>query len=434
MTRERILILAPFGRDGLMLQGMLHAVGIAATCCADIAEVLREMAAGAAGLFISEEALLGSSAQELVAVLDEQEAWSDIPLVVLLGKGDQATRAAELVRTLGEQANVTYLDRPVRRNTLMSAATSMLRSRRRQYEARDLIRAHAVAELREHEARAQAEAATAMRDEFLGVASHELRTPLTVVMGYAEGMARSARRGTLDLTALAARLEELLLHAKRLDVLVEDLLDTSRIQQGRILLEPTRVNLIALTTGVIERFRSSPEYIAGHTIEVLASQEIVGVWDESRLDQVLTNLVSNALKYSPDGGRVTVELEERESRVSIRVTDEGLGIAEDRVPDLFQPFSRVHSDRRLVNGTGLGLYIAAQLVERHRGTINVTSRLGEGTTFTVDLPLRAVIEEGDTGEVLPRDDWGLASTDATRASLDAPEPAHARRASRRRNG
>lgn len=393
MSSDRILILAPFGRDAALLQGMLESAGLEADCCASGADLLMRIRAGAAGVFLSGEALRRSLARRLVALLEAQAAWSDIPLVVLLGTGDHAGRAAELAGLLGDATNVTYLERPLRRSTLLSTATSMLRARRRQWEALELIEAHAAAERREHEARAQAEAATAMRDEFLGVASHELRTPLTVVMGYAEGLARSARRGTLDIQELGPRLDELLVHARRLDVLIGDLLDTSRIQQGRIMLEPTRVDLGALAASVIKRFRSNPDYLVSHSIELLASESIVGVWDESRLDQVLTNLVSNALKYSPDGGRVRVALERRGPRVAISVSDEGLGIADDRLGALFQPFSRVHSDTRLVNGTGLGLYIAAQLVERHRGTITVASRLGEGTTFTIDLPLRAVFED-----------------------------------------
>ena len=154
-------------------------------------------------------------------------------------------------------------------------------------------------------------------------------------------------------------------------------------------MEQARVDLNALATDALERFRTS-EYAANHVLELRADRQIVGTWDESRLDQVLTNLISNALKYSPDGGRVLVELSVRGEEALIRVSDEGLGSAEERIPDLFQPFSRVHSDTPLVNSTGLGLYIASQLVERHGGSIDVTSCLGEGTTFTIRIPLRAL--------------------------------------------
>src|SRR5262249_26957342 len=160
------------------------------------------------------------------------------------------------------------------------------------------------------------------RDEFLGVASHELRTPLTVVMGYAETLVRRARRGTLQIEDATATFDDLLLYARRLASLIDDLLDTSRIQQGRLLLEPGRVDLGQPAAAVVERFRQNTTLSAGHDLALIQpAQAIVGIWDESRLDQVLTNLVSNALKYSPDGGAVTVTVEQDADRAFARVAD-----------------------------------------------------------------------------------------------------------------
>ncbi len=392
LAEQRMLILAPFGRDSVMLHSTLDRAGIDSLICRSMAFLCEELPRGNAGLLITEEALTDVTVQELIACLDAQEAWSDIPLIVLLSGGVGSQHATQVVEALGLRMNVTYIERPMRATTLLSAVESMRRSRRRQYEVRDLIEAYAEAEASERAARAEAEAAIGMRDEFLGVASHELRTPLTVVMGYAETLAGRARRGTLDPAASVHVFDDLRMHAQRLDSLVGDLLDTSRIQQGRLMLEPTRVHLNDLVATVVERFKRSGEVTEQHELCLEAPSEIIGLWDEPRLDQVLTNLISNALKYSPDGGRVTVTLASDPDQALICVADHGLGIAENRLGDLFQPFSRVHSDRRLVNGTGLGLYIAAQLVERHQGTITVDTELGVGTTFTVALPLRAMLD------------------------------------------
>lgn len=390
---ERVLILAPFGRDSTMLTSVLGHVAIETLACDSMEHLCTEVEMGAGALLLTEEGLTPSSITLILSTLDRQPAWSDLPIAVLLSGGPVSKgRANAVVGGLGARTNVTYVERPARQTTLASIVASMLRSRRRQYEARDLIRAHADAEARESEARASAEAAIAMRDEFLGIASHELRTPLTVVLGYAQRLARAARAGNLDPLSVEPQLNEVLVHAQRLNALVDDLLDTSRVQQGRMLLEPSLVNLNDLATVIVDRFQRNWAEIDKYQLSVRAGERIVGIWDESRLDQVLTNLVSNALKYSPEGGPITVTLATCGDRVRICVADCGLGIPEDRITDLFQPFSRVHTEGRVVDGTGLGLYIAAQLIERHQGTISVTSRPGEGTTFAIDLPLRVEVE------------------------------------------
>jgi signal transduction histidine kinase len=113
----------------------------------------------------------------------------------------------------------------------------------------------------------------------------------------------------------------------------------------------------------------------------------VGNWDPGRIDQVLTNLISNAVKYSPDGGEVHVSVREVDDEVRVAVRDEGIGIAKRDQSEVFQPFRRLHADARVITGTGLGLYISSQIVARHGGSIDLVSRPGEGSTFTVHLPL-----------------------------------------------
>jgi signal transduction histidine kinase len=141
--------------------------------------------------------------------------------------------------------------------------------------------------------------------------------------------------------------------------------------------------LVALAATVLERFDDEE----GHTLILDAPEPVVGNWDPGRLDQVLTNLISNAVKYSPDGGEVHVSVREADDEVRVAVRDQGIGIAKRDQSEVFQPFRRLHADARVITGTGLGLYISSQIVARHGGSIDLESHPGEGSTFTVRLPL-----------------------------------------------
>ncbi|MCC6237154.1 MAG: HAMP domain-containing histidine kinase [Dehalococcoidia bacterium] len=223
------------------------------------------------------------------------------------------------------------------------------------------------------------------RDEFLSIASHELKTPLTVLKGYALLLARRLRSGAVSATDVAGVAEELAAASERLDQLVNDLLDTSRIRTRRLELRPTLIDVRRLVESVVARFQQPNAGTHEFILEVEAG--LVGFWDEGRVDQVLTNLVSNAVRYSPDGGLVRVVVERMADDVHIAVTDEGIGIPLERQSQLFEPFQRLHADKRIVDGTGLGLYISQQIVGQHGGSLSVESAANAGATFTVRLPM-----------------------------------------------
>ena len=231
----------------------------------------------------------------------------------------------------------------------------------------------------------QAEKAIRHRDEFLSIASHELKTPLTVLKGYALLLARRLRAGSVSAADVAGVADELAGASERLDQLVNDLLDTSRIRTERLGLKPTLIDVRRLVESVVARFEQP--HAGTHEFSVEFSDGLVGFWDESRIDQVLTNLVSNAVRYSPDGGLVRVVAQRVADEVHFTVADQGIGIPEERQGQLFEPFQRLHADRRIVDGTGLGLYISQQIVERHGGAMHVESASNAGSTFTVRLPM-----------------------------------------------
>ena len=232
-----------------------------------------------------------------------------------------------------------------------------------------------------------AQEAVLAREEFLSVASHELKTPLTTVKGWVYLLADEVRRENPDREAIREFTDELQSQIDRFEGLIADLLDASRIQQGRIDLRPEPVALNDLARRVLARFEHAPERTPRHTLALEATEPIAGVWDPDRLEQVLVNLISNALKYSPDGGDVRVQLRRDGDQVELTVSDEGIGIAPADQKRLFQPFSRTEAARQRASGTGLGLYITQRIVREHGGTIDLCSEPGKGTTVTVRLPI-----------------------------------------------
>jgi len=165
------------------------------------------------------------------------------------------------------------------------------------------------------------------------------------------------------------------------------LLDASRIQQGRLDLQLARCDLAALAREVFSAFKTAPERTADHTLILDADEVVVGRWDRGRLDQVLTNLLSNALKYSPEGGEVRLYVGKSGEQARVTVSDQGIGIPPEEQRTLFQPFSRGGAAHGRISGTGLGLYIVRQIVEGHGGTVTITSARQRGSTFTITLPL-----------------------------------------------
>ncbi len=232
----------------------------------------------------------------------------------------------------------------------------------------------------------KAEAAVRVRDDFLSVASHELRTPLTTLSLQTDSVLRVLRsKGAVDLPQILARVETVRRSADRLEQLVEGLLDVSRIAAGRMELQLEEVDLAVLGREICERFEDEARR-SGSSIHFSADPPLVGRWDSSRLDQVLTNLLSNALKYG-QGHAIHVTLEATPETARLRVRDQGIGIAAEHQERIFMRFERAVSDRHF-GGLGLGLWITRQLVEAMGGKVTVESQLAQGATFTVELPRR----------------------------------------------
>jgi len=226
----------------------------------------------------------------------------------------------------------------------------------------------------------QAQEALRLRDEFISVAAHELRTPLTALHLKLQGLERSARgTGTKE----AQRLDAAVRQAERLARLIDRLLDVSRISQGKLEMSREQFDMVDLVRQVIDDFRE-PAAHAQAPLQLDAPASLHGSWDRLRLEQVLINILSNALKYGA-GKPIRVKLAGDERRVRIEIADAGIGIPEADLDRIFGRFERASSIRHY-GGLGLGLYITRHIVEGHGGTISASSTVGEGSTFTVDLP------------------------------------------------
>ena len=377
---ERVLVLAPIGRDAVVTVELLNQAGIAAVACSGIEMLCGSLAEGAGAALLTEEALAPAANRRLVEVLSDQPAWSDFPLIVLTSGGETTPGSLRTLKLLGS-TNVTLLERPVRRITLTKAVQVALRGRRRQYEVRDHLAAR-------EQLRMQAEAANAAKDEFLAMLAHELRNPLSAVR-------HAVASASLDDASRPRALEIARRQADQLGRLIDDLLDVARITQGRIALRKARVRLASIIEQAVDSTRSFIESRGLHLTVGMVPEVIRMEADLTRLEQVFANLLSNAAKYTEPGGRIDVTVELASNEVIVRVRDTGIGIAPAMLPrvwDLFMQADRAPD--RPQGGLGIGLTIARRLVELHGGRIEAHSQgLGQGSEFTVTLPTLPMTSE-----------------------------------------
>jgi signal transduction histidine kinase/CheY-like chemotaxis protein len=253
----------------------------------------------------------------------------------------------------------------------------------------------------ERTARLEAERTSRMKDEFLATLSHELRTPLNAILGWTQLLKRDQQ----DPEMLSEAISVIERNVRVQNQLIEDLLDMSRIISGNLRLDVQRVKLPEIINAAMEGVKPTAE-TKGVRLEKVIDRLVGPVsGDPGRLQQVLWNLLTNAIKFTPKGGKVRVLAEGKQSYVEISVTDTGEGIIRDFLPHLFERFSQADgSAKRKHRGLGLGLSIVKNLVEMHGGTVQANSRgEGQGATFIIHLPLHALeSSEGEESTPHPR--------------------------------
>lgn len=365
---RRLLVLAPIGKDAALVEAMLRGERVECSACPDLDCLLRELERGAGAVLVAEEAL-GDIDNHLPAVIARQPAWSDLPILLLTRHGADSALVERAASTLG---NVTLLERPVRVVTLVSAIRSALRARARQYQTRAYL--------------LEREQADRRKDEFLATLAHELRNPLAPIRNWVNVLRLSATeahgRKVWDM------MDRQVSHMVRL---VDDLLELSRITRGQIDLRLEPIELASVVAAAVEASRPLIES-AEHTLSVSVPDEpIVVRADAVRLAQVFSNLLNNAVKFTDNGGRISLVVRREGESVVVSVTDTGIGISPAALPRVFDMFVQVEGrDRRPQTGLGIGLTLVRSLVELHDGRVEAHSEgIGHGSQFVVRLPLSA---------------------------------------------
>jgi PAS domain S-box-containing protein len=238
----------------------------------------------------------------------------------------------------------------------------------------------------ERAARSAAQEAVRIRDAFLSIASHELKNPLTSLLGNAQLLQRRATRSSTQSDRDQQALTVIVDQATRLNKLLTTLLDVSRLENGQLGLERTPLDLCELAQRIVTDVQST---LTQHTLTIRTPEgPLIVSGDALRLEQVLQNLLQNAIKYSPVGGLISIAIAQHRQMASMSVTDQGIGIPQEALPRLFDRFYRAtQREAGGIGGLGIGLYVVKEIVTLHGGTITVTSTEGAGSTFTIDLPL-----------------------------------------------
>ena len=368
---EAVLILAP---DAALSRKVLEDAGMECAPCRDIGDLCAGIDDGAGIAVLAEEALTHETLELLRLAIRRQPAWSDFPLLVATAEGADSELVLHTLETLG---NVTLLQRPVRVPALVSAVRAALRARRRQYQIRDYLGEsdRIATALREADRR---------KDEFLAILAHELRNPLAPLRNALEAL----RLKPHDREAAAWARAVMERQVAQMVRLIDDLLDLSRVSRGRIELRHERSDLASLVNGALEICGAAIK-AGGHKLTLdLPAEALPLSVDPTRIVQVICNLISNAAKYTPPGGRITVSARRQDGALEFSVRDTGIGIPQDMLQKVFDMFTQVtQSVERSQGGLGIGLTLVKRLVELHGGTVEARSAgPGRGSEFVVRLP------------------------------------------------
>ncbi len=353
-----LLVFLPTGRDAVLTEQLLGANGISAVMCQSPSDLAAKLYQGGGALLLSEEAL-NVCGLLLRRFVEAQEAWSDLPILLLTRSGMDSRETQRAVEHLG---NVTLLERPVRTMALVSFVKSALRARARQYEVRALDK---------------------RKDQFLATLAHELRNPLAPIMNATSIFERL--HPSEQTTRLVGMVQRQLSHLTRL---IDDLMDVARINNGKIQLQMASTTAQRIVHQAME-IASASMRERGHNVVVkLPTEDVSLLGDHVRLVQSLANIVVNAAKFTPPGGDITVTAAVRGTEITFTVKDTGQGLSPEALSSVFVMFAQERAVGEPSNGLGIGLHLAKTFVEMHAGSITVHSEgLGRGSEFAITVPL-----------------------------------------------
>jgi signal transduction histidine kinase len=365
---EAIPILTATTRDAALAVRALEKSGISALICESASKLEMLLEQGVGAVVLSEEACTEDILLTLENFWKKQEPWSDLSILFLQAPGIRSE--SPIVKRLRSRVNLVLLERPLHQLTLISASETALRARRRQYQVRDLI--------------IEKEADVRGRDEFLAMLGHELRNPLAAIR-YAIGLLNEIDES--DVTK--APRDVIGRQTTHLARLVDDLLDVARVTRGKITLDKKPVDLNELGRKTLDGLEVARRESSHEIVFVPSAKPILVSGDAIRIEQIFSNLLYNAVKYTPEGGRISLSLQTEGDMALAVFEDDGVGMAPELLARVFDLFSQAqNSIDRSRGGLGIGLTLVRGLVELHDGRIEATSAgIGQGSRFEVRLPL-----------------------------------------------
>ena len=356
---QRILIYAPAGQDASLAGKVLASSAIASHACRSAAELAEQLALGAGGVLTVDEALHGGAYQVLDEFARQQPDWSDLPIILLTHTGLDSLPLRQAIATLG---NLTLLERPVHMLTLITSVHAMLRARQRQYQVRETQR---------------------RKDEFLASLGHELRNPLAPIKTSVALLSHLYPESE-QVARVKGVIERQVTHLTRL---VDDLLDVARITSGKVVLQRKDITLQQVLGHVVELCQPAASSRHISIALDLPPQTVVLHADYARMVQIFANIVSNAVKFTPNCGHIQVTARMADGRLQVAIEDNGIGIEPEAIPRIFSMFEQGRTlTGQMASGLGIGLSLARQFAEMHGGTIEAHSDgTGRGSRFVVSL-------------------------------------------------
>ncbi|RFP14529.1 MULTISPECIES: ATP-binding protein [unclassified Duganella] len=357
----RILIYAPTGQDATLAAKVMAMAAINSHVCRTLAELAAQLECGAGAVLTVEEALAPGGYKLLQEHVARQPDWSDLPIILLTHRGADSPTVRQAVAGLG---NLNLIERPVRTLTLITAVHATLRARNKQYQVREAAR---------------------RKDEFLASLGHELRNPLAPI-----------RTSVSLLTHMypdappVARIRDMVERQVRLLTrLVDDLLDVARITSGKITLQRQQVSLAAVMNHVGELCLQAADAKRITIGWQLPAEDVMLDADYARVVQIIANIVSNAVKFTPQGGQVAVCAQCHGDELLVTVRDNGIGLDTESIARIFRMFEQSKTVAgQFSSGLGIGLSLARRFAEMHGGSVEASSAgPGQGSEFAIRLPV-----------------------------------------------